>query len=261
MPNVAHIEVLGVPIGAFTMQSLLARMEELIAQPGCAVAYAANAHALNLTYRHPEYLEALRGADIVYADGASILLAALCLGQRLPQRLCTTDVWPRACELAASRGYRCFLLGGKPGIAERVKDAAMLRYPGLKIAGTHHGFFDFDDERVLRAINAVRPHILWVGMGDPRQALWTERVKARLEAGLVVTCGAMFRFISGELKRLPGTWNEYGLEWLSRLMQDPGHTWRRYLLGLPLFGARVVAQRLGGHRRATPPRVRSARQP
>jgi len=258
MPAVDRIEVLGVPIGAFTMRTLIARMEEMIAQPGCAVAYAVNANAFNLTYRHPDYLEALRRADIVYADGASILLAALCLGKRFPRRLCTTDVWPQACELAVTRGYRCFLLGGEPGVADRAKRAALARYPDLRIVGTHHGFFELGDERVLRVINAVRPHLLWVGMGDPRQALWAERVKARLDAGLVVTCGAMFRFISGDLKRLPSAWNERGAEWLSRLVQDPGQTWRRYVLGLPLFGARIVAQRLWGHRRGAPRNTRSA---
>lgn len=245
MTEVGTVNLLGVPVGVYTMASLLARMEELISAPGCAVAYAVNAHALNLTCRYPDYLEALRRADIVYADGASILLAARLLGGRIPEKLTTTDIWPKACELAMRQGYRFFLLGGEAGLAERAKARALAQYPDLQIVGAHHGYFDIADEQIISRINAARPDILWVGMGDPWQVLWTKAVKGRLEVGLVVTCGGMFKIIAGELKRLSLRWRQRGFEWLYRLVQEP-ETWRRYLLGLPAFGARVLAQSLFG---------------
>ncbi len=247
--DVHTVQVLGVPVEAHTMTSLLARMEELIAAPGCAVAYAVNAYALNLTYRHPDYLQALRRADLVYADGASLLLAAWVLGDRIPEKLTTTDVWPHACALALRRKLRFFLLGGEAGLAERAKARALQQYPNLQITGTHHAYFALGDEQIISTINAARPDILWVGMGDPRQVLWTELVKERLDVGLVVTCGGMFKIIAGELQRVPLYWRRRGFEWLYRLVQEPA-TWRRYLLGLPAFGARVLAQRLCGHRAA-----------
>src|SRR5881397_3251977 len=91
------VNVLGVPVGAYSMPALLARLEELLASPGCAVAYAVNAYALNLTYQSPDYLQALRRADLVYADGASVPLAARVLGAAIPEKLTTTDVWPHVC--------------------------------------------------------------------------------------------------------------------------------------------------------------------
>lgn len=241
------MNVLGVPVGAYTMTSLLAQIEELITAPGCAVAYAVNAHVLNLTYHYPAYLKALRRADLVYADGASILLAARLLGSRIPEKLTTTDVWPKACKLAMRRGYRFFFLGGEAGLAEQARAKALEQYPDLQIVGTHHGYFDIADEQIISVINAARPDILWVGMGDPRQVLWTEAVKERLDAGLVITCGGMFKIVAGELKRAPLLWRRRGFEWLYRLVQEP-ETWRRYLLGLPVFGVRVLAQRFFGHR-------------
>jgi len=229
------------------MPSLLAHMEELIAAPGCAVAYAVNAHALNLTRHHPDYLQALRHADLVYADGASIRLAAWVLGSSIPEKLTTTDVWPPLCVLALQRGYRFFLLGGEEGLAERAKARTLARYPQLQITGTRHGYFALEDDQIISLINAARPDVLWVGMGDPRQVLWAERAKKLLNTKLIVTCGGMFKLVAGELQRASPHWRQRGFEWLYRLIQEP-QTWHRYLLGLPVFGARVLAQRFFRHR-------------
>ena len=243
------VNILGVPVGIYAMDTLLARIEALIAAPGCAVAHGVNAHVINLTYPYPEFLTALRQADLLYADGASLILASRFLGTHLPEKLTTTDIWPRLCELALARGYRFFLLGGKPGLAERAASKALSEYPGLPIVGAHYGYGDFRDENLLAEINAARPDILWVGMGDPRQSLWAAAWRQQLQVGLILTCGGMFKIISGELERLSPKWRQQGFEWAYRLWQEPA-TWRRYLVGLPLFGLRILAQCIwGGERR------------
>ena len=239
------VNILGVPVGGYTMDTLLDRIAALIAAPGCAVAHGVNAQVINLTYHHPEFLEALRQADLLYVDGASLILASRFLGGHLPEKLTTTDLWPRLCERAVEHGYRFFLLGGEPGLAERAASQALSRYPGLHLAGAHHGYFDLRDESLVAKVNAARPDILWVGMGDPRQVLWASTWRRQLQAGLVMTCGGMFKIISGELARLAPRGRQNGFEWAYRLWQEPG-TWRRYLLGLPFFGLRVLAQCLSG---------------
>jgi N-acetylglucosaminyldiphosphoundecaprenol N-acetyl-beta-D-mannosaminyltransferase len=252
------VKILGVPLGRYTMETLLARIEALIAAPGCAMAHGVNAHVMNLTYQYPEFLKALRQADLLYADGASLLMASRLLGGHLPEKLTTTDIWPRLCGLAVGRGYRFFLLGGEPGLAERAAKQAQRTYHSLEIVGTHHGYFDFRDEQVIAVINAARPDMLWVGMGDPRQVLWAASWRSRLEVSLILTCGGMFKIVSGELERLSPRWRQHGFEWAYRLWQEPA-TWRRYLVGLPIFGARVLAQRLlGGERLPRPEREPSA---
>jgi N-acetylglucosaminyldiphosphoundecaprenol N-acetyl-beta-D-mannosaminyltransferase len=237
------VNILGVPTGIFTMCTLLDRIEKLIAAPGCAVGHGVNAHVLNLTYHHPEFLKALRQADLLYADGASLILASRLLGGNLPEKLTTTDVWPKLCEIAVQKGYRFFLLGGEPGLAEQAASQAQKTYQGLHIVGTQHGYFDFRNEQIIAGINAVRPDILWVGMGDPRQVLWTAKWRQQLQVSLILTCGGMFKIVAGELERLSPTLRQNGFEWAYRLWQEPA-TWRRYLLGLPLFGARVLDQAL-----------------
>ena len=235
------VNILGVPTGSYTMTTLLPRIEALIAAPGCAVGHGVNAHVINLTYHYPEFLKALRQADLLYVDGASLILASRFLGSHLPEKLTTTDIWPELCEMAVQHDYRFFLLGGEPGLAERAADQAQRKCRGLNIVGTHHGYCDFRDEHLVAEINAVHPDVLWVGMGDPRQVLWAEKWRNQLEVGLVLTCGGMFKIVAGELERLSPKWRQNGFEWAYRLWQEPG-TWRRYLVGLPIFGARVLGQ-------------------
>jgi N-acetylglucosaminyldiphosphoundecaprenol N-acetyl-beta-D-mannosaminyltransferase len=248
LPKKQHVTILGMPVGALNLASLVTRMKELIATPGCATAYAVNAHALNLACQDRQYFRALARGDLIYADGFSVVLAARVLGAYLPEKLTTTDVWPPLCELAIKRGYRFFLLGGEPGLAERARTKALARYPGLQIVGAHHGFFDPGDPEMVSLINATAPDILWVGMGDPRQVLWTDAWRRHLKVPLVVTCGGMFKIVAEELERIPHRWRQRGFEWVYRLWQEP-HTWKRYCHGLPAFGVRLLAARWDMHRK------------
>jgi N-acetylglucosaminyldiphosphoundecaprenol N-acetyl-beta-D-mannosaminyltransferase len=234
------VTILGMPVEALNLACLVTRMEELIAAPGCASAYAVNAHALNLACRDSQYSRALTRGDLIYADGFSVVLAARVLGGYLPEKLTTTDVWPPLCQLAIKRGYRFFLLGGEPGLAERARTKALARYPGLQIVGAQHGYFDLGDPEIVSLINAAAPDILWVGMGDPRQVLWTDAWRRHLKVSLVVTCGGMFKIVAEELERIPHRWRQRGFEWVYRLWQEP-HTWKRYCHGLPAFGVRLLA--------------------
>lgn len=235
------VNILGVPTGVYTMATLLPRIEALIAAPGCAVGHGVNAHVINLTYHYPDFLKALRQADLLYVDGASLIIASRLLGSHLPEKLTTTDIWPKLCEIAVQHDYRFFLLGGEPGLAERAADQARRKFRGLHIVGTHHGYLDSPDDHLIAEINAVRPDVLWVGMGDPRQVLWVAKWRNQLEVSLVLTCGGMFKIVAGELERLSPKWRQSGFEWAYRLWQEPG-TWRRYLVGLPFFGVRVLGQ-------------------
>jgi N-acetylglucosaminyldiphosphoundecaprenol N-acetyl-beta-D-mannosaminyltransferase len=247
LSDIDRVFVLGIPIQAHSMSSLLDILEREIRRPGCATAYAVCAHTLCLTRRFPELLRALREADIVHADGASLILASRLLNRRLPERLWTGDVWTAFCELACCRKYQLFLLGGEEGLAERAKDQILVQHPDLTIVGVHHGYFDLMDERVVAMINDLCPDVLWVGMGDPRQILWVEQVKHRLRAGLAITCGGLFKLLAGELKHPPRAWQKAGFGWLYRVFQEP-ELWRRYATDLPLLAVSVLAQRFWGYR-------------
>jgi N-acetylglucosaminyldiphosphoundecaprenol N-acetyl-beta-D-mannosaminyltransferase len=204
-----------------------------------------NAHVLNQSREEPALRAALNAADLVYCDGYGVRLAAKALDVQIPHRMTGADwIWDLAalCEVA---GLSVYLLGSDPGVAAEAAERLERRHPLLRMAGSHHGYFEVGsphDDRVLEDINARRPDILLVGMGTPKQELWVERNAQHVDAGVLWTVGALFDYVSGRTPRAPGWLADNGLEWIFRLAIEPQRMWRRYLLGNPVFVSRVIAQ-------------------
>jgi N-acetylglucosaminyldiphosphoundecaprenol N-acetyl-beta-D-mannosaminyltransferase len=204
-----------------------------------------NAHVLNQSREIPSLRAALERADLVYCDGYGVRLAAKALDAEIPHRMTGADwIWHLA-ALCEAAGQSVYLLGSEPAVAAETGQRLGRWYPRLKVAGTHHGFFDIGsphDDRVVEDINARRPDIVLVGMGTPKQELWVEHNAARLDTDVLWTVGALFDYVSGRVPRAPGWLADNGLEWIFRLAIEPQRMWRRYLLGNPVFISRVMAQ-------------------
>jgi exopolysaccharide biosynthesis WecB/TagA/CpsF family protein len=205
----------------------------------------ANPDCINIAQRHPAYRRVLRTADRVFADGIGIRLAARVLGPRLADNVNGTDMFPELCAQAARSGCRLFLLGARPGLAARVADVMRERCPALEVVGTEHGYFDpAETGAVISRINASGADILLVAMGAPNQELWLTRHAAALRPPVLMGVGGLFDYYSGRIPRAPGWLRELGLEWTWRIYCEPGRLWRRYVVGNPVFLARVLGQRM-----------------
>ncbi len=242
--------ILGVKISEISLPELLAHITIRLNSITKIVISNANIHALNLAYELPWFREFLNNSDLVFCDGVGVQLGARLLGQRLPQRFTPPDWLGRLAALCAERGFSIYLLGARPGVAE--KAAARLREacPALQVAGCRHGYFDktagsAENEAVVAEINRLRPDILLVGFGMPLQERWLAENLQRLEVRVALPVGAAFDYVSGETRRAPRWMTDHGLEWLGRLIIEPRRLWKRYLLGIPLFFWRVLLQRLG----------------
>jgi N-acetylglucosaminyldiphosphoundecaprenol N-acetyl-beta-D-mannosaminyltransferase len=202
-----------------------------------------NAHVLNQSREFPELRAALEAADLVYCDGYGVRLAAKALDVEIPHRMTGADwIWDLA-TMCEQSGQSLYLLGSEPGVTAQAAERLRMRYPGLQVAGSHHGYFEPGsphDDRVVEDINARRPDIVLVGMGTPRQELWVEHNAHRIDAGVVWTVGALFDIVSGKVPRAPHWLADNGLEWIFRLAIEPQRMWRRYLLGNPVFISRVL---------------------
>jgi len=206
-----------------------------------------NAHTLNLATTDPSYAEVLRRADLVLNDGKGVLLAGLILGRRFPADLNGNFFTPLLVEHAAASGWPLFILGARPGVAERVAETLEAKHPGLTIAGTMHGHFSAaEEDDVVASIRATNPGLLLVGMGNPLQERFLARRLNDTGARVGLGVGAYLDFQVGEATRAPAWMNRIGLEWLHRLVQEPRRMWRRYVLGNPLFVLRVIRSRFGG---------------
>jgi len=146
-------------------------------------------------------------------------------------------------RLSARRGYRLYLLGAAPGVAERAAEVLVRDCPGLQIAGTYAGSpSPCDEDDIVARITAAEPDVLCVAYGAPRQDLWIYRNLHRLGVPVCMGVGGALDFITGVAVRAPVWMRRAGLEWLHRLWRQPWR-WRR-MLALPRFVARVTAQRL-----------------
>lgn len=209
----------------------------------------ANIHCLNLAYEHKWLRDFLNQAAIVFCDGAGVIIGAKILGYNIPQRITFADWMWQLAPFAMEQDFSFFFLGGKPGIAEQAAVRLRERFPDLKIAGTHHGYFDKtmgsqENEAIVDQINAIHPNILIVGFGMPLQEKWLLENWERLDVNVILTGGAVFDYISGELRRGPKWMTDNGLEWLARLLIEPRRLWKRYIIGNPKFLWRVCLQRL-----------------
>ena len=246
--------MLGVGVDPITVEELHAEIGRLIRGGEHALMLNGNVHCLNLAYRDAALRNLLNGAEIVFCDGAGVMLAARLLGRRIPERITYADWMWRLAAFAASEGHTLYFLGARPGVAEEAARRLTERFPALKIAGVHHGYFDHatgspENESVIEGINAARPDILVVGFGMPRQERWLMENWDRVDANVTLTGGAVFDYVSGRLRRGPRLLTDYGFEWLARLLVEPARLWRRYLVGNPVFVLRVLRQRLSPEKR------------
>ncbi|MFT6050849.1 MAG: N-acetylglucosaminyldiphosphoundecaprenol N-acetyl-beta-D-mannosaminyltransferase [Halioglobus sp.] len=192
--------------------------------------------------RHPELLDVLRNSDLVTADGFPIVWLSRIMGKPLKQRVTGSDMTPALAKLAAKEKLSLFLLGGATGVAAKAACALQESNPGLTIAGTSAPFvhidgeklkdFAQDDARVLQQLNDSGADILLVGLGNPKQELWFNRNRHKLQVPVAIGVGGTFEFITGSVKRAPEWSRRLNLEWLYRITQDPGRLWRRYATGM-----------------------------
>ena len=232
---------MGVGFDALTPEEALKRAFALSFETGCRYVVTPNPEIVWLARKQPELLEALNRADLVIPDGIGIVYAARILGTPLPARVPGIELAAGLLRRMADSGEPVFLLGAKPGVAERAADRLKKEYPGLKIVGTGDGYFR-EDEPVIERINACKPRLLFVCLGFPRQELWMARHRDQIDAGLMLGLGGSLDVFAGDVKRAPMIWRRLNLEWFYRLICQPSRLGR--MLKLPVFLLSIVWERV-----------------
>ncbi|WP_395451430.1 WecB/TagA/CpsF family glycosyltransferase [Aminobacter sp. UC22_36] len=238
--------ILGIKVASLRRDEAISLLSQLIKERTFTKVSFLNAHNANIACSDKAFAAALNDF-LVLADGIGVDIAARWLyGAPFPDNLNGTDFVPALLE-ASSRPLTVALLGAKRANAERAAERLSQIAPHHNIVVVHDGFFTAEQEpEIVAAIGDLRPDILLVAMGVPRQELWIARNMGPKHCTLPIAVGALLDFLSGSVPRAPEWMRQLRLEWLFRLLIEPGRLWRRYVVGNPLFLFRVLRQKLGG---------------
>ncbi len=260
----SRIKLFQVGIDQVDNQETIQRIEEFIVSKKPHQIVTPDTLAVLRARKDPEYHAILKSADLVTPDGAGILWAATTLNHPLPERVTGIDIIHNICRLAAKKRYSLYLLGSYPGVASEAALNLTRKYPGIKIAGTHHGYFGCEgrensennenvkngnndkskeEEMIIAEIKENKPDVLLVGMGVPKQEKWINKNLKSLNIPVCMGVGGSFDVLSGRIPRAPLWMQRHGMEWIYRSIKQPNRAFRVlalfYFIWLVILGKMV----------------------
>lgn len=237
--NVRRVSVCGVSVDCVDAIGALERAGHLLKQQAPAAIFAVNPEKAVQCGRNPALAGAIASAGLLIPDGIGVVVAArLLYGERFA-RVPGCEFMPALCAYAAAQNLSIFLFGGAPGVSEAAAAALQRASPSLRVAGCQHGYIDAaGTEHLIDRINGLKPDILFVALGSPRQEVWVAENIGRLKVRLCQTVGGTFDVLAGNVKRCPELFRAVQLEWLYRLLSQPKRALRQS--ALPIFAARLL---------------------
>lgn len=251
-----HDLLFGMPVDALTLSQVVARTQaSLITRDRLQIGVVNAAKVVKLT--EDEFLrDSLLTCDLLLADGQSVVWASRLLGHPLPERVAGIDLFVALLELADLEGHSVYLLGARPAVLDTLEEVVATRWPGLTIAGSHHGYFDPSESDVVAdEIAASGADMLFIGMTTPAKEIFLGTFGDRLGVPVLHGVGGSFDVLAGVTKRAPQVWQSAGMEWAYRLLQEPRRLWRRYLFTNTVFIRQLATERVSPR----PPYVPSPR--
>ncbi|MCL2016993.1 MAG: WecB/TagA/CpsF family glycosyltransferase [Defluviitaleaceae bacterium] len=230
-----RFKILEVPFNGIGYRAALDILLEFLRTDKNHLVVTPNPEAVMLAQRNSEFLEILNAADLVLPDAIGIILAAKWLNLPINERVPGCDITQDLLKLA--KNSSCYLLGAAPTIAE--KAAHNLRQQGVNVTGFRDGYYTPEEEpSIIAEIQALKPDILILGMGMPRQENWAFRHCQNLPCKITLCVGGTIDIVAGNVKRAPKIMRKAGLEWLYRLATNPSRAKR--MLDLPRFVGAVI---------------------
>lgn len=230
-------DFMGCPIDDYSFEETVKEVVERIeGRDTTSLIHFLNVAKIVRAKKNAAFRQLLWDGDYVLPDGKPLLWFARALGIRLPTRVNGTDLMERLLAESAQKGFSIFLLGATPDILETCVLKISSRYPGSNICGYQDGYFASDEiDKVIEAINSARPHILFVGMPTPRKEFFAHDYRSRLKVSVIQGVGGSFDVLAGAVPRAPTWMQSYGLEWLFRVLQEPGRLFWRYFSTNTIF--------------------------
>jgi len=252
MSRTETANLLGLSFDPVSIDSAVARCLEFCNAPRHShTVVTANASHLCMMRHNPELARSCQAAQLVVADGMSVVWALRASGQRVPERVAGVDLMARLLAAAGKHRLRVYFLGARREVVTALVESTRAQYPGIEIAGFRDGYFGPDSHpEIINEIRDSEAHMLFVGMPSPFKEVWCERHRERLNVPVIIGVGGSFDVLAGFIRRAPRWAQAAGLEWLWRLLMEPRKLWKRYLTTnsefIWLASREVMARRLGG---------------
>ena len=241
------LEVLGVPVHKVNMDQALSRAITFIDGEGKSVIFTPNSEIVMMAKENEELLSAIKKSDMIIPDGIGLVLASKIMKSPLSERVTGIDLMEKILKYCDENKKSIYILGGKPGVSEKALENIGIKYPNINTLGSFHGYFKghhigqeghTEEIEVLNNINALKPDVLFVAFGAPKQELWIDRFKEEISAKLFIGVGGSVDVYAGTVKRAPMFYQKTGLEWFYRLAKEP---WRyKRMMMLPKFVIEVL---------------------
>lgn len=231
----ARIKFMNTQIDNLTMEEALRAIECLIQENRNSYVVTPNVDHIIQLEGGGEICEAYKNADLILTDGKPLIWISRWYGTPIKEKISGSDLFPRLCQLAAEKEYKMYFLGAAEGVAAKAAKNLMQKYPGLQVVGTYSppiGFEDNETEmnKIVEMITILKPHILIVGLGCPKQEKFILHNHKKLGVPVSLGLGASLDFEAGNVKRAPKWMADHGFEWLFRITQDPKRMVKRYLI-------------------------------
>lgn len=234
-----EIKILGVKIHKVTMSEAFNVFLNLLNQNTCQTIFTPNTEIVMAAQEDKELKSILAQGDLVIPDGIGLIHASNIHNLGLEERVPGVDLMDKMLKFCHTTKKSVFILGGKPGVAERASEHILEEYPNIKIKGTQDGYFSQDDElKVIDKINDVRPDVLFVALGAPKQEKWIYKHKKILNVKVAMGVGGGVDIWAGTAKRAPKFFIDIHLEWFYRLLMNPSRLGR--MLSIPKFLIKVM---------------------
>lgn len=238
-----HVTILGIPFINKRFEEMVDIIVERIKGKKKTFLVTANPEIVMHTLQDKDYKQAVLKADFVVPDGVGILVGSRIMQEPIPERVTGFDMTVRLLELSNQYGWSLYLLGGREEVNQAAAENIKAKYPNLILAGRHHGFFDEQDKCIQEEIDRLKPDIVLVALGFPRQECWIAKHISNLPQGIFIGVGGSIDVLAGTAKRAPEIWQKLNVEWLYRLVKQPSR-WRR-MLALPAFVLEVAKDKRG----------------
>ena len=240
-----RLEILGVGIDRVNSSEALRRIADFIVdgrEKGTThQIVTANAEIIYQASKNDKMRAVINAAQMVTADGSGVVWASKQLGEPLAERVTGIDLVNSICEGSAANGWKLYILGSAPGVADTAAENIRAKYPGCNIIGTHHGYFDAEQEQnILAELRELKPDVLFVALGAPKQEYWIADHIEALGIPVAMGIGGSMDVLSGNVKRAPLWMQKMSLEWLYRFLIQP--TRFKRMLALPKFMLAVKKQ-------------------